>query len=104
MLIFLPESLRRIDVSLLPPLGPAAQKDHQPFFITTEVDSVARTEIQPQLLYASASALCGSEIASFKPIKRNHNSGLYTVVKFVEPSFKWIASLAVNVLANLHPN
>jgi hypothetical protein len=94
--------VRRVNVSLLTPFGSTAQQDHKPLSIPTKVNSVARSEIQPQLLHARADTLRRGNVTPFQPVQCDGNPGLSAIIETIEPSFEWIAPLAINVLANLN--
>jgi 5-methyltetrahydropteroyltriglutamate--homocysteine methyltransferase len=45
LLVVLPIGVRRVDVALLPILGPAGQKDHQSIAVLPEINPVSRSEV-----------------------------------------------------------
>jgi hypothetical protein len=51
------------NVGVLPLLGAAGQKDHQPFAIPAEVDAIARSIVQPVLVNTGADTLRVREVA-----------------------------------------
>jgi hypothetical protein len=79
--------VRRGNVSLLTPFGSTAQQDHKPLSIPTKVNSVA---------------LRRGRVTPFQPVQCDGNPGLSAIIETIEPSFEWIAPLAINVLANLN--
>jgi len=86
-------------VSLLMLFSPAAQQNHQPFSIPSEINPVAWTKIQPQLLNARSNAFNCCNIASFQPVKSNSYTCLSGFIQLSKPSLKGIAPQTINVMA-----
>src|SRR5262249_44228261 len=62
-LVCAPVGMRRIDVALLALLSAARQQDHQTRTVLTEVDAVARPEVDPVLEHAFANRFHVGEVA-----------------------------------------
>jgi hypothetical protein len=63
---FPPKLFGTRNIRLLTLLASACQQNHERFSISTKVNPVARTEIDPQLLNAGSDALNGRNIATLE--------------------------------------
>ena len=77
--------MRQIDIALLPLLGSASQQDDNRLAIPTEINPIARTEIDPIFQHTFSHAFDVGEIALLHAGKRADNLGAGCRVQFRKP-------------------
>jgi hypothetical protein len=93
--------MRRIDIALLPLLGPARQQDDDRLAIPPEINSIARTEIDPKFEHAFAHAFDVGEIALLDAGDRTDDLGAGRNVLFREPFGEWTLTARGDVIADI---
>lgn len=92
---------RFLYIALLPPLGAAAQQNDEQLTVPTEIDSIARAAIDPQLRDAFAERLRVRGVAFAKPIDRNCDQSRSLIVETIEPAPEGAYILIGDELLNL---
>jgi hypothetical protein len=93
--------MRRIDIALLPLLGPTRQQNDDRLAIPPEINSIAGTKIDPKFQHAFAHAFDVGEIALLDAGDRTDDLGAGRNVLFREPFGEWTLTARGDVIADI---